>query len=469
VSDDLYTAPAGWYPDPLGLPQLRWWNNHSWTEQVSAARQPIVVQDSRFAWANDDSVPRTEPAFERATSTAPRQPTVVSDMRFAWADDDAPQPQENVSGVRGGDPASPVVTAEALRELEPPRAGLKVEVDDAPAEGPAPLYSPPTYARTTPSFATASPFDWAMQPGEEHPPAFSPAPTASAPEAPKLSRREALRAEREAAAAAAGASTPHDTTLPGEPATAFTTTVPDAPEPVERGPVEHGPVEHDRVERETVERPNPGRAASVVATTGPVWVLALIPLIQLVLALAFLTALDLGNSALPFLGVIVAGYVVSIPLAYADRARLRAGGNERTAHWALAFLTPMVYLVVRMRYTLQQSGQGIAPFLVWAALGMLQVASIVAIPGLLIASLPAVFTDQVETSIERDAVSMLNTVLTVDCDSAPALPRQEVVCLATGDDGETHPVTATFARENGWVAFPVNDWGSWAERASVSE
>ncbi|MCW4386216.1 DUF2510 domain-containing protein [Salinibacterium sp. SYSU T00001] len=29
---------AGWYPDPLGHPQLRWWNNHEWTEYVSASR-----------------------------------------------------------------------------------------------------------------------------------------------------------------------------------------------------------------------------------------------------------------------------------------------------------------------------------------------------------------------------------------------------------------------------------------------
>lgn len=28
-------TPAGWYPDPSGLPQLRWWDNHKWTEFVS--------------------------------------------------------------------------------------------------------------------------------------------------------------------------------------------------------------------------------------------------------------------------------------------------------------------------------------------------------------------------------------------------------------------------------------------------
>ena len=27
-------APAGWYHDPLGLPQLRWWNGMMWTNQI---------------------------------------------------------------------------------------------------------------------------------------------------------------------------------------------------------------------------------------------------------------------------------------------------------------------------------------------------------------------------------------------------------------------------------------------------
>jgi hypothetical protein len=35
-------VPAGWYADPLGLPQLRWWDNHAWTEHVSDAQQPLV-------------------------------------------------------------------------------------------------------------------------------------------------------------------------------------------------------------------------------------------------------------------------------------------------------------------------------------------------------------------------------------------------------------------------------------------
>ena len=34
---------AGWYPDPLGLPQSRWWDGLAWTEHVSDARRPLVA------------------------------------------------------------------------------------------------------------------------------------------------------------------------------------------------------------------------------------------------------------------------------------------------------------------------------------------------------------------------------------------------------------------------------------------
>lgn len=32
--------PAGWYKDPTGLPQFRFWNGRAWTNQVTAAQRP---------------------------------------------------------------------------------------------------------------------------------------------------------------------------------------------------------------------------------------------------------------------------------------------------------------------------------------------------------------------------------------------------------------------------------------------
>jgi len=37
------TVPAGWYRDPLGRPQLRWWNGLSWTNRIEEHRPEIQM------------------------------------------------------------------------------------------------------------------------------------------------------------------------------------------------------------------------------------------------------------------------------------------------------------------------------------------------------------------------------------------------------------------------------------------
>ena len=59
MPDDDVRVPAGWYPDPLGLPQLRWWDNHAWTEHISDARQPMMANETvttKLAFADDEPV-----------------------------------------------------------------------------------------------------------------------------------------------------------------------------------------------------------------------------------------------------------------------------------------------------------------------------------------------------------------------------------------------------------------------------
>lgn len=75
MSQDEFRAPAGWYPDPLGHPQLRWWNSYGWTEQTSAAPEPLVMQEPpRYAWKEDE--PQVIPVQSQPTHapTPPRQP-----------------------------------------------------------------------------------------------------------------------------------------------------------------------------------------------------------------------------------------------------------------------------------------------------------------------------------------------------------------------------------------------------------
>lgn len=88
--------PAGWYPDPLGLPQLRWWDNTAWTEHTSDSREPLVERGTvitvtpRLAWADDEPDAATGFAAETAAQT-----------------DDAP-----------GEPQSTLPAASAPREIE---------------------------------------------------------------------------------------------------------------------------------------------------------------------------------------------------------------------------------------------------------------------------------------------------------------------------------------------------------------
>jgi hypothetical protein len=75
VSQDEFRAPAGWYPDPLGHPQLRWWNSYGWTEQVSAAPEPIAVQEQpRYAWKEDEPTVIPVQAYPTQAPTPPRAP-----------------------------------------------------------------------------------------------------------------------------------------------------------------------------------------------------------------------------------------------------------------------------------------------------------------------------------------------------------------------------------------------------------
>ena len=38
-----HVAPAGWYQDPLGIPQVRWWNGLGWTNRIEEIRPEIQL------------------------------------------------------------------------------------------------------------------------------------------------------------------------------------------------------------------------------------------------------------------------------------------------------------------------------------------------------------------------------------------------------------------------------------------
>ncbi|MFT4283808.1 MAG: DUF2510 domain-containing protein [Protaetiibacter sp.] len=69
---------AGWYPDPLGMPQLRWWDGRSWTSHISTAREAPVRSAAPTGYAEPDETRprarhRAEPAGEREVPAASPQ------------------------------------------------------------------------------------------------------------------------------------------------------------------------------------------------------------------------------------------------------------------------------------------------------------------------------------------------------------------------------------------------------------
>jgi len=433
--DDLFGAPAGWYPDPLGLPQLRWWNNHAWTEQTSAARQPMVVQDTKFAWA-DDELPSRREERERERQRDDRKPA-----------------------------ATKVPTAETLRELEPPRAFTKIdETSGAPA---APLVvepEPAVFSTAAPTAPAAASFEslYTQEPVVETPAATQAPFDASAFDA-KSFDATAFGTQQAAAPTAPAAkdtsfgslfdTTAAPTAPATEPASESLDALFGAETATRRSQKRTAPI----ISQAPIQQASGGK---LVSSTGPAWIIAMVPLFQLVLSLLFLTAFNLGNNLGLFVAILVVPYFVVIGLAYFDHKQLLAAGHERPAHWAFAALTAPVYLLVRARAVIRQTGHGIGPVLVWFGLGLLHIVSVVAVPGLLIALLPAVFTAQIEQSVARDASLMGGSTMTVSCPvTPPLLPGQEIECDSLTAAGTAAVVTVTLDRVNGWVGWRVTDWG----------
>ena len=113
---DHYTVPAGWYPDPLGHPQLRWWNGEGWTEQVSAAPEPLIMQQSNFSWKNEEQTPVVVQVVAQPAAAA--QPTTAQ-----------PAAATEPAAVAA---AAMTPAARELFALEAPRAATKIEQPVAP-------------------------------------------------------------------------------------------------------------------------------------------------------------------------------------------------------------------------------------------------------------------------------------------------------------------------------------------------
>ena len=154
MADDDPRVPAGWYPDPLGLPQLRWWDNHAWTEHVSDARQPMVAQETiatqKVAFADDEQTSRYDDYDEVRSGSFGTPQTVQSSYadtrtgslptQFAEPDDGLSRRErrererlETDEGSDAGHPAAQRQLGDPLLALDAPRASSLVIRHRTPA------------------------------------------------------------------------------------------------------------------------------------------------------------------------------------------------------------------------------------------------------------------------------------------------------------------------------------------------
>jgi hypothetical protein len=76
-ADGNQTTPAGWYADPAGSPQLRWWDGSGWTDHLQAPAQPAPAaqapQPAPAAQAYGQQPPAygQQPAYGQVSAPAP--------------------------------------------------------------------------------------------------------------------------------------------------------------------------------------------------------------------------------------------------------------------------------------------------------------------------------------------------------------------------------------------------------------
>lgn len=502
VADDDVRVPAGWYPDPLGLPQLRWWDNHSWTEHTSDARQPVVdathtvsateatatqttpvitatataTASSVPASAPQQHVPMSVPTYgvpQRQQAGQPIKAEVNAPPPLAFADDtpfaddladleDTGFPQAAfLHDLAEPDPFAPAGDLPSRREM---RAQERLMHDDdviRDLAGDVPRFGDPigeleAHAHGEPVIADS--------------PAMRYAASTRIDDAPR-SRRYDLD-ER------------HEDLLgePSEPRSAFdhasastTTFIPESgtehrfDEWAAGARVDGGASAADAPGPHTVGQHTTGHrsggarrmAADAAPATGTVaaWVLTLIPIYMLLVGMTVL----LSGATAPWVPItlsLVLGvpWMAGIAIAALDRRTLVQHGMEHPAHWLWSLLGAPVYLVARLVATVRETGAGFGPVLTFIVLGFVMVGAVVAVPGLAMELAPATFSAEAERSIEDDALSFGRSV-TVECpDTPPLLVQQSFTCVATSPTGDSTAVRVSLQRSNGWIDWRVDDW-----------
>jgi hypothetical protein len=423
------TIPAGWYPDPRGLPQRRWWDGSSWTHalespstpaatpaapayasmpgpsvrRVPSPNAPTVLHAIKAEASATDSFPTrrqlrdaaavlelqkqlTEPPARDAGGSDAGAPSYA--MGPAVSATQKPQASFSIEQFRTVATQSPTenVTKEAAELTKSPAISTAASLTEAPARAVAQTLPPVTAATPASAFAQTHTFTPAAAPANTvaaaASPVAAPATPVAAPATPVAAPASPVAAPVRAPATPATAATsvmPRQEPVVTDSAaasafvpvmrTGAATPPATIPDDIEYRPFGMTP----RITTGTVEPPTH-------VNTGSVWMLTLMPSILLgvvvalsVLAPEFYTPFILG-------GLVFVFAMASLALAITDRRQLVQRDHQTTASPAWTLLTPLAYLVARAVRTRQQAGRGWAPAVVFLLLNVAGAAAVVLTP-----------------------------------------------------------------------------------------
>ena len=379
VSGSASETPAtlvtpGWYADPMGSAQSRWWDGTAWTAELSSETPVEPVADAVPAAA-------AEPAAEAPAAPLSRRqlrelvgPLTTGPVLIEVPVDNALGPA-SIGLVTPSDAAS---VAQPLPAAVPvtadPRSPFEALFDSSPderASAESTVFSGPAFLDPTDlsNSSIARPWIGAAAPlvpaaAAAAPVVVQPAPTVSpaAFVAPIVATPSVVAPPTLTfSGGALGFSLPPDPFA--SPSTAVTASPPPfislAPAAAVTGPV---------------------LAISARSTTGAVWLFALLPVVHAAAVWLVLGLLDLGGNSVIRYSVLGAPLFLYLVLAIVDGRVLRRRGFVHTASAAVALIPP-IFLLAR---AIRVGAAGVVPLLLWL---LLQTAAF----SFVLLQLPAVF------------------------------------------------------------------------------
>lgn len=350
------SVPAGWYPDPLGLPQLRWWDGNAWTEFTST------------------TAVEAEPEVDD-------EPTRVIDLDDDL-DDDALD--DDVASEMHAEP-------ESEPEAEPePAIDPEPEVDTASAPPSAALVPEPISAEPTDPFEAAEANALAFTSRRarreyERKRELEAGPPDRVEQPYSHLDTNPIDIQVTGAAAAAAAAATEEASLPDMPVDAQDEVlVEPTPEPQQPAAADDEPrFSLDATPVSDELAPERTLIPKLTYTLTGFLLAVLIPIAVLVIiALRYAPGLTLTSVLAWSIGA--GAFILGLLVAFLDSSTLRRWGHERTASPLWALLTPIVYLSVRSVATRRETGHGRAVILAWV-IGLI-------LAGLLVALFPDVLS-----------------------------------------------------------------------------